>query len=63
MAFPVFCSLVCVQYNINTVYYTERKMKNKKRGRSGNEAINRSDHYYIRGFKEHDPEAHCESFS
>ena len=45
---PFFCSSVCVQYNARTrpsafVYYiihdyTERKPKNKKRGRSGNEA-------------------------
>ena len=31
-AFPVFCCVFC------SVYYTERKPKNKKRGRPGNEA-------------------------
>ena len=38
---PVFCSSVCIQYNTRkrkSTYYTDRKPKNKKRGRSGNEA-------------------------
>ena len=46
---PCFCSSVCIQYNTRkrkstktgssaSVYYTERKPKNKKRGRPGNEA-------------------------
>ena len=37
---PRFCSLVCVLRSSASVYYTERKLKNKKRGRPGNEASN-----------------------
>ena len=35
---PRFCSLVCVSRSSASVYYTECKLKNKKRGRPGNEA-------------------------
>ena len=38
---PRFCSLVCVLRSSASMYYTERKPKNKKRGRPGNEASTR----------------------